>query len=204
MATTDRQNRLLVAEDWRKIYTAFQQADFKSYDFETIRRTMVAYLRENYPDDFNDYIESSEYVALLDLIAYIAQSLSFRVDLNARENFLETAERRNSVLRLARLINYNAKRNTPATGLLKFTSVSTTENVTDSSGTDLANVTVVWNDGTNANYREQFINILNAANVSGQTYGKPQESDTSVESKQKYTLPIPTTQIYLFLLSVDQ
>ena len=178
MATTDRQNRLLVAEDWRKIYTAFQQADFKSYDFETIRRTMVAYLRENYPDDFNDYIESSEYVALLDLIAYIAQSLSFRVDLNARENFLETAERRNSILRLARLINYNVKRNTPATGLLKFTSVSTTENVTDSVGTDLANITVLWNDGTNANYREQFINILNAANVSGQIFGKPQESDT--------------------------
>ena len=178
MATTDRQNRLLVAEDWRKIYTAFQQADFKSYDFETIRRTMVAYLRENYPDDFNDYIESSEYVALLDLIAYLAQSLSFRVDLNARENFLETAERRNSVLRLARLINYNAKRNTPATGLLKFNSVATTENVTDSSGTNLANTTVVWNDGTNANYREQFINILNAANASGQTFGKPAESDT--------------------------
>ena len=178
MATTDRQNRLLVAEDWRKIYTAFQQADFKSYDFETIRRTMVAYLRENYPDDFNDYIESSEYVALLDLIAYIAQSLSFRVDLNARENFLETAERRNSVLRLARLINYNAKRNLPATGLLKFDSVATTENVTDSSGTNLANTTVVWNDGTNANYREQFINILNAANTSGQVFGKPGESDT--------------------------
>ena len=57
MATTDRQNRLLVAEDWRKIYQAFQQADFKSYDFETLRRTMVAYLRENYPDDFNDFVE---------------------------------------------------------------------------------------------------------------------------------------------------
>jgi len=109
MATTDRQNRLLVAEDWRKIYQSFQQADFKSYDFETLRRTMVAYLKENYPDDFNDFVESSEYVALIDLIAYIAQALSFRVDLNARENFLETAERRNSVLRLARLINYNAK-----------------------------------------------------------------------------------------------
>ena len=120
MATTERQNRLLVAEDWRKIYQAFQQADFKSYDFETLRRTMVAYLRENYPDDFNDFVESSEYVALIDLIAYIAQSLSFRVDLNARENFLETAERRNSILRLARLINYNAKRNLPATGLLKI------------------------------------------------------------------------------------
>ena len=177
MATTDRQNRLLVAEDWRKIYTAFQQADFKSYDFETLRRTMVAYLRENYPDDFNDYIESSEYVALIDLIAYVAQSLSFRVDLNARENFLETAERRDSILRLARLINYNVKRNKPATGLLKIVSLSTTQSVVDSSGANLANTTIIWNDGTNSNYREQMINILNAANVEGQKYGRPLQSD---------------------------
>ena len=143
MATTERQNRLLVAEDWRKIYQSFQQADFKSYDFETLRRTMVAYLQENYPDDFNDFIESSEYVALIDLIAYIAQALSFRVDLNARENFLATAERRNSVLRLARLINYNAKRNRPATGLLKMDSISTTEDVRDSTGANLSNSTIL-------------------------------------------------------------
>jgi hypothetical protein len=176
MATTDRQNRLLIAEDWKKIYTSFQQADFKSYDFETLRRTMVAYIRENYPDDFNDFIESSEYIALIDLIAYIAQSLSFRVDLNARENFLETAERRNSVLRLARLINYNAKRNKSAQGLLKLNSVSTTENVIDSTGTDLVNTTIVWNDSSNPNYREQMIAILNSANVSGQRFGKPRQS----------------------------
>ena len=178
MATTDRQNRLLVAEDWRKIYQAFQQADFKSYDFETLRRTMVAYLQENYPDDFNDFVESSEYVALIDLIAYIAQALSFRVDLNARENFLETAERRNSILRLARLINYNAKRNKPATGLLKIDSISTSQDVRDSSGTNLANSTVIWNDSANSNYREQFIAILNAANQSGQLFGNPREQDS--------------------------
>ena len=176
MATTDRQNRLLVAEDWRKIYQSFQQADFKSYDFETLRRTMVAYLRENYPDDFNDFVESSEYVALIDLIAYVAQALSFRVDLNARENFLETAERRDSVLRLARLINYNAKRNRPATGLLKIDAVSTTQDVTDSSGTNLANSTVIWNDSANSNYREQFTTILNAANQTGQLFGNPREA----------------------------
>jgi hypothetical protein len=178
MASTDRQNRLLVAEDWRKIYQSFQQADFKSYDFETLRRTMVAYLKENYPDDFNDFVESSEYVALIDLIAYIAQALSFRVDLNARENFLETAERRNSVLRLARLINYNAKRNQPATGLLKIDSISTTQDVQDSSGTNLANSNIIWNDSANSNYREQFTAILNAANQSGQLFGNPRESGT--------------------------
>ena len=197
MATTDRQNRLLVAEDWRKIYQAFQQADFKSYDFETLRRTMVAYLRENYPDDFNDFVESSEYVALIDLIAYISQALSFRVDLNARENFLETAERRNSVLRLARLINYNAKRNQPATGLLKIDSISTTQDVQDSTGTNLANANIIWNDSANANYREQFTSILNAANQTGQLFGNPRESgkiggiDTEVYTLSSNQLDLP-------------
>ena len=200
MATIDRQNRLLVAEDWRKIYTAFQQAEFKSYDFETLRRTMVGYLRENYPDDFNDYVESSEYVALIDLIAYVAQALSFRVDLNARENFLETAERRDSILRLARLINYNVKRNKPATGLLKISSVSTTQTVLDSSGANLANATIAWNDGTNSNYREQIINILNAANVEGQKFGRPLASDkiggidTSVYTLNSSTTSVPVYQ----------
>ena len=199
MATTDRQNRLLVAEDWRKIYQAFQQADFKSYDFETLRRTMVSYLQENYPDDFNDFVESSEYVALIDLIAYIAQALSFRVDLNARENFLETAERRNSVLRLARLINYNAKRNKAATGLLKVDAISTTQDVRDSSGTNIANSNIIWNDSNNSNYREQFIAIMNAANVTGQLFGSPRESkkiggvDTEV-----YTLASNQTDLPIF------
>ena len=205
MATTDRQNRLLVAEDWRKIYQAFQQADFKSYDFETLRRTMVAYLRENYPDDFNDFVESSEYVALIDLIAYISQALSFRVDLNARENFLETAERRNSVLRLARLINYNAKRNKPATGLLKIDSVSTTQDVLDSSGTNLSNSNIIWNDSANANYREQFTAIFNAANQTGQLFGNPRESgkiggiDTEVYTLSSNQLDLP---IFNFTKSV--
>jgi hypothetical protein len=205
MATTDRQNRLLVAEDWRKIYQSFQQADFKSYDFETLRRTMVAYLKENYPDDFNDFVESSEYVALIDLIAYISQALSFRVDLNARENFLETAERRNSVLRLARLINYNAKRNQPATGILKIDSISTTQDVQDSTGTNLANSNIIWNDSANSNYREQFTAILNAANQSGQLFGNPRESgkiggiDTEVYTLSSNQLDLP---IFKFQKSV--
>ena len=199
MATTDRQNRLLVAEDWRKIYQAFQQADFKSYDFETLRRTMVAYLRENYPDDFNDFVESSEYVALIDLIAYISQALSFRVDLNARENFLETAERRNSILRLARLINYNAKRNQPATGMLKIDSISTTQDVQDSTGTNLANSSIIWNDSANSNYREQFTAIFNAANQTGQLFGNPRESDTiGGISTEVYTLSTNQLDLPIF------
>ena len=81
MSSTDRQNNLLVSEDWQKIYQTFKNANFQSYDFENLRRIMVDYLRTNYSEDFNDYIESSEYLALIDLIAYVGQSIAFRVDL---------------------------------------------------------------------------------------------------------------------------
>jgi hypothetical protein len=168
-------SKLLVAEDWKKVYQSFKNSDFKSYDFETLRRTMISYLREKYPEDFNDYIESSEYIALIDLIAYLGQNLSFRVDLNARENFLETAQRRDSILRLAQLINYNAKRNTPASGFLKLTAISTTDNVFDANGSNLANAVIGWNDVSNLNWYQQFITILNSAMPSNTTFGRPDD-----------------------------
>ena len=149
MSSTDRQNRLLLAEDWKRIYQSFRNADFQSYDFDNLRRTMINYLRTNYPEDFNDYIESSEYLALIDLIAFLGQNLSFRVDLNARENYIELAERRESILRLARLLSYNPKRMQPSNGFIKIRSVQTTEQVTDTNNFNLANQTILWNDISN-------------------------------------------------------
>lgn len=199
-------SQLLVTEDWKKIYQSFRNADFQSYDFETLRRTMISYLQENYPEDFNDYIDSSEYIALIDLIAYLGQNLSFRIDLNARENFLETAQRRDSILQLARLISYVPKRNTPASGLLKIMSVSTTDTVIDSNSTNLANSTVVWNDVTNSNWYEQFLTIFNSALQSGTAFGKPTDRAT-IENilTEQYKLNSANTDVpsYGFLKSVN-
>jgi len=178
MSSTDRQNRLLVAEDWKRIYQSYRNADFQSYDFDNLRRTMINYLRENYPEDFNDYIESSEYLALIDLIAYLGQNISFRIDLNARENYLELAERRESVLRLARLLSYNPKRNVAANGLLKISSVQTTEEILDSNNINLENQTVVWNDPSNSDWYEQFVKVLNAALPVNGTFGRPVQKST--------------------------
>jgi len=177
MSSTDRQNRLLLAEDWQKIYQSFKYADFKSYDFENLRRTMINYIRQNYPEDFNDYIESSEYLALIDMIAFLGQNISYRVDLNARENFIELAERRESVLRMARLLSYNVTRNQAAKGLLKITSVSTSENMLDSNGVNLSGKTVKWNDNVNTNWYEQFIKVINASFNTINRFGTPTKLD---------------------------
>ena len=174
MTTTARQNNLILNQDWTRIYQTFKNADFKSYDFENLRRVIIAYLRENYPEDFNDYIESSEYMALIDAVAFIGQSLSFRIDLASRENFLELADRRESVLRIARMLGYNAKRNIPASGLLKFSTVSTTEEIVDSNGRNLADQIISWNDPTNTNWLEQFLLIVNASMSNNTEFGRSQ------------------------------
>ncbi len=174
MTTTSRQNNLILNQDWTRIYQTFKNADFKSYDFENLRRVIITYLRENYPEDFNDYIESSEYLALIDAVAFLGQSLAFRVDLASRENFIELAETKESVLRLARMLSYNAKRNVAAKGLLKFTTITTTEDVVDSNGKNLAQQVITWNDPTNTNWLEQFLLILNSAMADNTEFGRSQ------------------------------
>ncbi len=178
MAANSRQTNLLIQQDWKKIYQSFSNADFQSYDFETLRKSMIDYLRTYYPEDFNDFVESSEYIALIDLIAYLGQNLAFRTDLNARENFIDTAERRDSVLKLARLVSYVPKRNVASSGLLRIDSITTTENLQDSNGINLGNLPINWNDPGNDNWLEQFSLVLNSALVDSQTVGKPGNSQS--------------------------
>ena len=199
MTTTTRQNNLILNQDWTRIYQTFKNADFKSYDFENLRRVMITYLRENYPEDFNDYIESSEYMALIDAIAFLGQSLAFRIDLASRENFIELAETKESVLRIARMLSYNAKRNLASSGLLKFTSISTTDDVLDSNGKNLSQQIISWNDPTNTNWLEQFILVLNSAMADNTEFGRSQGSATIQGiSTEQYRFRSVTTDVPLY------
>jgi hypothetical protein len=189
MATTSRQTAIFGVEDWKQIYQSYQEADFQSYDFETLRKSFVDYLRLYYPETFNDYIESSEFIALLDVMAFMGQSLAFRTDLNTRENYIDTAERRDSVVRLANLVSYTPLRNTEASGYLKVFSVSTTENITDYNGVNLANLTVNWADPTNLDWQEQFTTIINSSLVNTQKFGNPGNDQVILGvDTQEYTI----------------
>jgi hypothetical protein len=171
MATSSRQSALFGVNDWKAIYQTFNQADFRSYDYETLRKSFIDYLRIYYPETFNDYIESSEFIALMDVMAFMGQGLAFRNDLNTRENFIDTAERRDSVIKLANLVSYTPKRNLTGQGYLKVTSIRTTQNITDINGFNLSNLTVLWNDPANLYWLEQFNTIINAALINTQRVG---------------------------------
>jgi hypothetical protein len=206
MATSSRQSSLFGVNDWKAIYQTFSQADFKSYDYETLRKSFIDYLRIYYPETYNDYIESSEFIALLDVIAFMGQGLAFRNDLNARENFIDTAERRDSVVKLANLVSYTPKRNLAGQGYLKVTSIQTTQNLTDLNGFNLGNVPILWNDPANPNWKEQFNTIINATLINTQKVGRPGNSAQLLGiATDEYTMSIPpnTLPIVPFSSSVN-
>lgn len=178
MVTAIRQRKIFATEDYRVIYRAFNEINFAAYDFDTIRSSMIDYIRLNFSEDFNDWIESSEFVAIIELLAYLGQSLSFRMDLNTRENFIESAERRDSILKLARLVSFNPKRRFPATGLLKLTEISSNQDIYDSNGNNLSNITVIWNDPLNPDWFEQFILVLNSVLSANTQFGTPLKKGT--------------------------
>jgi hypothetical protein len=171
-----RQNDLFLGEDWKAVYSAFSNISFKTYSFDSIKQSLVEYIRINYPEDFNDWSNSSEFVMMIDLLAYLGESLAFRVDLNARDNFIDTAERRESILRLAKMISYTPKRNIAASGKLKIKSIRTTQPIVDVTGKSLQNKFIIWNDPQNPDWYDQFILVLNSVFASSNPFGKPSKA----------------------------
>ena len=190
MSDAIRQSKLFAAEDWKVVAQSFRNAEFKSYDFDTLRTAMLDIIKRNYPEDFNDYIQSSEFVALIDLIAFVGQNLSFRNDLNSREAFLDTAERRDSILKLARQLSYQPRRSRNAVGYLKIKSASTSETVLDSLGNDLARQPVYWTATTDTDAYEKFVLVMNTALNPATQFGSPEvvfSSNGSLISQYGYS-----------------
>lgn len=182
-------SELYAGNSWLTVYEAFTQINFSSYDFNSIRQAMKDYITKNYPDKFNDWSENSEFVILIDLLAYFGQTMAFRMDLNTRENFLSTAERRESILRLARFLSYSPQRNYSANGLVKLTSLSINEDIYDSNGNNLNGITVKWNDSSNTNWYEQWFAILNQILISTNPFGTPlQEYSIDSVDYQQYRI----------------
>ena len=155
-------NKLLyAAETWDRVYKAFEEVNFTAYDYDSVKQSLLDYLKLNYPENFNDYIESSQIIALIEVFAYVAEQHSYRVDMTAHENLMPTAQRKQSILRLAKLISYTASRNLPLRGLVKISSVSCSEDVRDSQGNSLSNRVIKWTDPSNALWREQFQLVMN-------------------------------------------
>ena len=80
--------------------------DYTHRDFQTIRQDLLEIAERLYPDTFQDFSEASFGALMIDSVAYVADQLSFYLDYNVNETFLDTAYQYENILRHGRALGY--------------------------------------------------------------------------------------------------
>jgi len=65
--------------------------DYTSRDFDSIREDLINYTKRYYPDTFKDFSEASFGSLMLDTVAYVGDIMSFYLDYQVNESFIDTA-----------------------------------------------------------------------------------------------------------------
>ena len=80
--------------------------NYTAMEFESIRQELIQVAERFYPDTFRDFSEASFGAMMIDAVAYIGDQLSFYLDYNVNETFLDTAYQFNNILRHGRIMGY--------------------------------------------------------------------------------------------------
>lgn len=94
--------------------------NYTSKDFESIKRDLEEHAQRYYPDTYKDFSENSFGSYVLDTVSYVGDMLSFYLDYQVNESFLETAVEYNNVRRLAKNTGYKFSGRPAAFGIATF------------------------------------------------------------------------------------
>lgn len=94
--------------------------NYTSRDFDSIREELENFARRYYPNTYQDFNEASFGSLMLDTVSYVGDILSFYLDYQTNESFLDTAVEYSNVLRLARQLGYKQSTSPASHGLLTF------------------------------------------------------------------------------------
>ncbi len=94
--------------------------NYTNRSFDSIKSDLEEHARRYYPDTFKDFSENSFGSYVLDTVSYVGDMLSFYIDYQANESFLETAVEYDNVRRLARQYGYKFSGRPAAFGIGTF------------------------------------------------------------------------------------
>ena len=78
-------------------------------DFNTFRAALIEYAKAYYPQSYNDFSTSSPGTMFIEMASYVGDVLSFYLDNQVQENFLEYAKQTNNLYTLAYMMGYRPK-----------------------------------------------------------------------------------------------
>jgi hypothetical protein len=84
-------------------------------DFESMKSRVVKFILERFPDDFTDFVESSLAIMEMEIFAFLADGLSFKIDQIANEIYINTVTEVENIFRIAKVVGFQPLMPLPAT-----------------------------------------------------------------------------------------
>jgi len=84
-------------------------------DFVDFRTNLIEFAKTYFPTTYNDFNESSPGMMFIEMASYIGDVLGYYIDDTLKESLITTAEDRENIFELAKMMGYKAKATTPAT-----------------------------------------------------------------------------------------
>ena len=94
--------------------------NFISRDFESIKGDLINYAKKYYPNTYKDFSDAGFGSLMIDSVAYIGDVLSFYLDYQANETFIQNAAEFNNVLKIAKQMGYKFQNNPSSNTVLTF------------------------------------------------------------------------------------
>jgi len=91
--------------------------NYISRDFDTIKQDLIDHAKRYYPDTFQDFNEAGFGALMLDTVAYIGDILSFYVDYQANESFIDTATEFQNLVNLGNQTGFKLQQNPSSHGI---------------------------------------------------------------------------------------
>lgn len=86
--------------------TKIVNLNYTNQDFYSMKARLISFIKEKFGNNFNDFVESSLAIMLIENFAFLADTLSFKIDQIANEIFIDTVTELDNIFRLAKLVGY--------------------------------------------------------------------------------------------------
>jgi len=97
--------------------------NYYARNFADVRGELINFVKQYYPDIFNDYNDASVGMMLLELNAAVGDMLSFHTDRMFQETQIDFAQERSSILSMARTFGLKVPGNRPSVTICDFSAI---------------------------------------------------------------------------------
>ena len=90
-------------------YTNSRDINYLSKDFDSFKSNLVDYVKNYFPGTYKDFSENSTGMMFIELASYVGDVLSYYIDYQFKEGFMQYASERKNVVALANYLGYKIK-----------------------------------------------------------------------------------------------